>query len=224
MRRRPDRLLQRLVCRAQHRLHLGDEPIGLFGGHDAAFLETAHELLADGGMTADSLGHQRLRVRGLVLFVVPVPPVADEVDDDVVAEPSPEREREPDRRDGRLGIVGVHVDDRCVESLGEVARVARGAPLLGPGREADLVVRDQVQRAPGRIPVEVQEVQRLGDDALSGERGVSVDENRQGDRGIVQALPRRPVGLIGARPPLDDGIHRFEVARVRGQGDDDRRA
>ena len=53
--------------------------------------------------------------------------------------------------DRRLGIVGVDVDDRDVEALREVARVARRAALGGIGREADLVVRDQVQRAAGRV-------------------------------------------------------------------------
>ena len=57
----------------------------------------------------------------------PMPAVADEVDDDVVAEPRAIREREPDRRERRLRVVGVDVDDRHVEALREVARVARRA-------------------------------------------------------------------------------------------------
>ena len=66
---------------------------------------------------------------GLVLLVVAVAPVADEVDDDVVAEAAAEGHREPDRRDRGLGVVGVDVDDRHVEALGEVARVAGRAPV-----------------------------------------------------------------------------------------------
>ena len=56
-----------------------------------------------------------------------------------------------DRRERRLGVVGVDVDDRHVEALREVARVARRASVVGIGREADLVVRDHVQRAAGRV-------------------------------------------------------------------------
>ena len=63
-------------------------------------------------MLLDSLDHQRLRVRGLIALVVTVAPVADEVDDDVVAEATAEGKREPDRRDRGFGIVRVHVDDR----------------------------------------------------------------------------------------------------------------
>ena len=40
------------------------------------------------------------------------------------------REREPDRGDRRLGVVGVDVDDRDVEALRQVARVARRAAVL----------------------------------------------------------------------------------------------
>src|SRR3712207_6913290 len=45
----------------------------------------------------------------------------------------------------RLGVVRVHVNDRDVEPLREVARVARGAALDRIGREPDLVVRDHVR-------------------------------------------------------------------------------
>src|SRR3954453_24158920 len=81
----------------------------------------------------DGGGEQRLGVRGLVLLVVAVPPVADEVDDDVVAEAATVCERQPDRGERGLGIVGVDVDDRDVEALGEVARVTGRAAALGAG-------------------------------------------------------------------------------------------
>ncbi len=207
--------------RAHRRGHLRVEPLGLLPGDDPPLLEPLRELLADGRVPEDARRHQRLRVRGLVLLVVAVPPIADEVDDDVVAEPPAEREREPDRRDRRLGIVGVDVDDRRVEALREVARIPRRPALLGLRREADLIVRDEVERAARRVAVEVREVERLGDHALSGERGIAVDEDRECDGRIVEPLARRAVGLVGPRPSLDDGIDRLEVARVRRERDVD---
>ena len=202
-------------------MHLLDESIRLLARDDPALDEPLRELRSHGRMASDARSHQRLRVRRLVLLVVSETPVADEVDDDVVAEAPPEREREPYGGDRSFGIVGVHVDDRRVETLGEVARVARRAPFLGLGREADLVVRDQVEGAPGRVPVQVREIERLGDDALSGKRRVAVDEDRQRDGGVVQALARRAVGLVGASLSLDDGVDGLEVARVRGERDVD---
>ena len=118
-----------------------------------------------------------------------------------------------------LGIVGVHVDDRDVEALREVARVARRAPFHRVGREPDLVVRDHVQRAAGRVAVDRVEVERLRDDALPGERGVAVDEDRQRDRRVVDPGARRAVGLLGARETLDHGVDGLEVARVRRERD-----
>ena len=107
-------------------------------------------------------------------------------------------ERQADRGDRSLGIVGVDVDDRHVEALREVARVARRPALGGVGREADLVVRDEVQRSAGRVAVEAVQVERLGDDALPGERGVAVDEDRAARRSGRGC--RRPPSGPSARP------------------------
>ena len=105
------------------------------------------------------------------------PPVADEVDDGVMPELGPVGEREADCTDRRLGVVGVDVDDRHVEALREVARVA-GRPALGRiGRESDLVVRDQVERAAGRVTLEALQVERLRHDSLAREGSVAVDED-----------------------------------------------
>ncbi len=183
--------------------------------------EARSELLAHGRMLRNGRREQRLSVRGLVLLVVAVPPVADEVDDDVVAEAATVGEREPDRGERGLGVVGVDVDDRDVEALGEIARVSGRAAALRVGGEADLVVRDQVEGAAGRVAHERLEVERLGDAALAGERGVAVDEDRERDARVVVALPRGAVGLLRPRPSLDDRVDRLEVARVGDESDRD---
>ena len=194
------------------RVRLGDDPL---------LDQLLGELGAHRRLLRDLLRHQRLRVRRLVLLVVPEAAVADEVDDDVVPEPLAEGQREPDRGHRRLRIIGVDMDDRRVEALREIARVARRATLGGIGREPDLVVRDHVQRAAGRVAGQPLEVERLGDDALAGERGVAVDEDRQRDRRVVTADAGRAVGLRRARPTLDDGVDGLEVARVRHERDGD---
>ncbi len=216
-----ERLLQRLVRLAQlgHdvllelvRLLLREVPVGD---------EACCELLAHRGMVRDRGRQQRLGICGLVLLVVAVPPVADEVDEDVVAEAAPIRKRKPDRGERSLGIVGVDVDDRDVEALCEVARVPCRAPELGVGGEPDLVVRDQMERAAGRVARERLEVERLGDAALAGERCVPVDEDREGDARIVKALARGTVGLLRPRTSLDHRVDRLEVARVGHERDGD---
>ena len=195
--------------------------LGLVGGEDALLDEPRAVELADGGMRVDLPRHDRLGIGGLVLLVVAEAAVADEVDDDVVAEAGAIGEREPDRGDRGLGIVGVDVDDRRVEALREVGGMAGRAALGGVGRETDLVIRDHVQRAARRVALERVEVEGLGDDALPRERRVAVQEHRHRRPRVVGAVTRAAVGLHGARHPLDDGVDRLEMARVGGQRDGD---
>jgi hypothetical protein len=79
-----------------------------------------------------------------------------------------------------------------------------------------------VQRASGRVALEPGEVDRLRHDSLAGEGGVTVDEDRERLRGVVLAGARGAVGLLGARPALDDRVDELEVAGVRTQRHPDR--
>ena len=75
-----------------------------------------------------------------------------------------------------------------------------------------------MDRAAGLVAVELRQVERLGDDALAGEGGVAVDQQRHA---LARAPCRRPV-LLGADAALDDRIDRLQVARVRRQRQVDR--
>ena len=185
-RRFGDRRAQPVVRLAENRDELVADPIGLFGGEDLLLDQTGRVPRAHGRLRLDPLRHERLRVGGLVLLVVAVAAVPDEIDDEVVAELRAIGQREPHGAEGGLGIVGVDVDDRDVEALREVARVARRAALGRARREADLVVRDQVQRAPGGVALQALQVEGLGDHPLAREGSVAVDQHREGDRWIVE--------------------------------------
>jgi hypothetical protein len=165
----------------------------------------------------DELVHARLRERGLVGLVVPVPPVAEQVDDDVLVERLPELEGEPHHPHRRLGVVPVHVEDRRLHHLGHVGRVDGRPARRGRGGEADLVVDDEVDGAADVVPRHLGEVERLRDHALPGEGGVTVQEDGQH---VEPALVAELV-LLGARHPLDDRVDRLEVARVRRQAHHD---
>ena len=141
-------------------------------------------------------------------------PVAKHVDDDVFAEALAELDREARRLDDGVRIFAVHVEDGDLEHPGDVGAVARRARVGGVGREADLVIYDEVDGATRGVAFEPREVERLGDDALAHERRVAVDEERHD----VEALPAI---LFRADAAFDDRIHEFEMARVEREGEVD---
>ena len=128
------RLLELLRDLALRRLHV-------FGRHDAFAHETLAPHLSRRGMRLDRRVQRRLRERRLVALVVPVTTIADEIDEEVLLELRAIRDAKPHGGDARLQVVGVHVHDRNLEALREIARVVRRARVDRVGREADLVVR-----------------------------------------------------------------------------------
>ena len=102
--------------------------------------------LARRRVRADRLVQLRLRERRLVGLVVTPAAIAHEVDQHVLRELVAIRHREPHRDEARFGIIGVHVHDRHLESLRRIARVARRPRVDRIGREAHLVVHDEVHR------------------------------------------------------------------------------
>ena len=167
--------------------------------------------LPRGGQRLDPLVHHRLGVGRLVALVVPEAPVADQIDQHVLVESVPVGHRQPHRAEARLGVVAVDVDDRDVEALGQVGRVAGRARVVHVGGEADLVVGDDVERAAGAVPLERAQVERLGHHALAGEGGIAVDGDRQRRGGVVMGVAPAALGLLGPGPAVHD-----RAPRTRG--------
>jgi hypothetical protein len=214
--------IERVVGRLQRVHALGEELLGVAGLDAAARLQRARPALAHRRLLGDLPVHDRLGERGLVALVVAVAAIADQVDQHVAVEPRAIAEREPRRGEARLGVVGVHVHDRNLEPAREPARVERAERVVRVGREADLVVGDDVDRAARGVAGEAVQVQRLGNDPLSGERGVAMNEDGQDG---VRVEPRRAgrarVGAGRARHALEHRVDRLEVARVRRHRDDE---
>jgi hypothetical protein len=82
--------------------------------------------------------------------------VADEVDDDVLLERLAELEGHPRHADARLGVVAVDVEDRRLDHPRHVGAVDRRARRRGRGREADLVVDDDVDGAAGAVAAQLR--------------------------------------------------------------------
>ncbi len=215
--------LQAGVGRFHHRGVFRDQFVRQRGRHGAALHERLGVLLAHGRMFAHALVELRLREGRLVTLVVPVPAVADEVDEEVELEALPVGPREPRRFDAGHRIVGVDVHDRDLEAARQAARVAGRERLVRIGGEAELVVRDDVDRAADVPAGEARQVQRFGDDALAGERRVAVDEDAEH---FLRLEHRRAGGARGgagrARHADEQRVDRLEVARVGRHRDDER--
>ncbi|CAB4880241.1 unannotated protein [freshwater metagenome] len=125
----------------------------------------------------NGLVHLRLRVRRVVALVVAVTAVADEVDDNVLVECLAVLEREPGDTEARLGVVGVHVEDRGLNGLSHVGAVRRRARVLRRRGETDLVVDDDVHRPADAVAGDIAHRETLGDDALTCEGCITVDED-----------------------------------------------
>ena len=154
------------------------------------------------------------RERGLVRLVMPVAAVADDVHDNVALELLAKLERQLRAETHGERVVAVHMKDRRLDHLRDVGAILRGARILGQCGESDLVVCDDVDGAADAVAGELRHVQHFRHDPLPCHRRVAVDQN--GDHFAplhrVVAVP-----LARARHADHDGIHGFEMARVRTQ-------
>ena len=108
--------------------------------------------------------------------------------------------------DAGFRIVAVHMEDGRLHRARDIGGVDAGARVHGIGGEADLVVDDEVNGAAGGIAIELREVQDFGHHALSGERRVAVDQDRDDALALGVAEPV----LLGAHDAFD---HRDPLLR-----------
>src|SRR5207253_2505746 len=132
----------------------------------------------------------RLGETRLVALVVAEAAVAPHVDDDVAVEALAELDRELAGPGDGLGVVAVDVEDRCLDALGDVRRIGRRPRELRAGGETDLVVDDEMDRAPGSVAGKAGEAEALPDDPLSGKGGVAVEQHRKDRVPLVIAFDR----------------------------------
>ena len=180
------------------------------GGNQPFGVQATHRRLL-----ADEFVHDRLGDGGLVRLVMPVTAVADQVNDHVPVELHPVIDRQPRDEDHRLRIVAVHMEHRRLDHVGDIGTVQGGSGVERvAGGEADLVVDDDVQRAPGGVGPGFRHVQRFHHHALAGKGRVAVDQD---GHHLVLAVVR-PAILAGAHRTLDDRIDDFQMRGIEGQG------
>ena len=130
----------------------------------------------DTAMASDSPLHCRLRHGRVVATEMTMTPVTYVIDHNVCSELHSIFGRQLRHGHGRIGIVGVDVNDRRVDCARDVrAKQGRSrVPRMRYGR-ADLIVQDQMQGSADAVPARLGKVERLGDHALRGERGIAMN-------------------------------------------------
>ena len=171
----------------------------------------------DARMGRDLAIEHRLREGRLIGLIVSVTTVADDIQHGVGAELLAEFQRDLRRENDGVGIVAVGVQDRRLGELRDLGAMTAGARFVRVGREADLIVRDDVQRAAHLVALEAGEIEGLHDHALASERGVAVQQDGQ-DFGAIGAALEVDEGAGAAE---DDRVDGFEMAGVEGEGDAD---
>ena len=115
----------------------------------------------------------------------------------------------------RFRIVAVDVEDRRLDHLGDVGRIRRRARIARIGREADLVVDDEVDRAAGAVALQARQAEAFRHHALAGERRVAMDQQRQHHGALFRR--RAVLVLLGAHLAEHHRIDDLEMRRVGGQ-------
>ena len=169
------------------------------------------------GWLRDLLVHQRLGERRLVALVVAVAAVAEHVDDHVLLELLAEVDRDA-RRHGRTASGSSPLTWKIGAWIILATSVQYGAERasLGIGGEADLVVDDDVDRAAGAVARELATDQRLGHQALAGEGGVAVDQDRQ-HLVAARSVAACAACCLARTLPEHDRVDGLQVGRVGGQ-------
>src|ERR1700722_12419365 len=105
------------------------------------------------------------------------------------------------------------MEDRDRLAAGDAGRETRGVLFRIAGGESEEVVDDDVDGPADGIAGKVGIVHGLGENALSGEGGIAVDEEGE----IFFASAFTSAVLLGAGASDGDGVDGFEMARVRDQ-------
>ncbi len=110
---------------------------------------------------------------------------------------------------GSLWIFTVHMKYGYHEHLGDIGRISGRTGIFRQGCITDLVIDDDMDGAPGFIPLKLRHVQCLGNHSLPGKSGITVNKYRNHAirTHVRQILP-------GSCNTLCHGIHGFQMTGI----------
>ena len=143
--------------------------------------------------------------------------IAEHVHHHVLQEALAELGRDARAMDDGLGVVTVHVEDGGFHHLRDVGGVRRGPRVMRRGREADLVVDDDMDRAAGAVAARARHRKAFRHDTLAGEGRIAVHQHGDHHRAAGLHIAIAELDLLGAGLTEHDGVHRFQMRGVRGE-------
>ena len=120
---------------------------------------------------------------GLVSLIMPVTAITHDIDDDITSKALTEIESKFGDVKHIHGRVAIHMEDGRLDHLRDVGAVDGRAGILRSGREPDLVIYDDVDRAAGAVAEKLGKIECLGDTPLPCKGSVTMNED--GDDGVA---------------------------------------
>jgi hypothetical protein len=169
-------------------------------------------LITDGLHLGNDFVHQGLGESGLIEFVVPEFPVANQVDDDVTVELLSELGGKLEGALDILHTVSIDVENWRVNCFGNVGGVDAGSCLAWGSCETDLVVYNNVDSTTYFVVVKRLHLQLLEHDTLTSEGSVSV--HNDWDDCIAGRLVPTEGMLLGTDTTHHYWVDSFQMGRV----------
>ncbi len=157
----------------------------------------------------------RLRVAGVIAFVMSVFAPAEDIDHHVAVKALAEIVSHLRGASARFRVVAIDVEHGSMHHQSHIGAIARGAPFAWIRSETDLIVDDQMNGAAGVVTVDLRKIQGLGDNSLARHGGVAV--NQQGNHALAQMIFEAI--LLGPHNAFDHRIHGLEMTGVGSHRD-----
>src|SRR5262245_6683835 len=130
-------------------------------------------------MIANDLVHLWLSEAWLIALVMAPASIADQIDQKIFVEGLTISKCQPSRFDAGHGIIGIDMHNRDGEALSKIAGVERAATIARIGGKTKLIIGNNMDCAARPVSRQARHIECFGNDALTGERCIPMNDNGQ---------------------------------------------
>ena len=160
---------------------------------------------------ANAVIHLRLGEGGLVALIMAMAAIADDIQHHIRAKHHAEFGCQACAEHHRFRIIAIHMQDWRLDGFRHIGAVQAGIGMRRNGGEADLVIRDDMQRAAGAIANQLAHRQRFIDHALPRKGSIAMQQNaHHGTPALDIARHILPRAYLARH----HRVHRFQMRRI----------